>query len=148
MTGSGRRDGGRKVLDIFQYGNVILAHGTSSDNVGCFQRGGGAAAAGNPELSCTARTACGGDCNLAGAGAAVGFETPARFARGGPCQRTPRRPTEAISNQRRGDPAASRMDGNVRALLASSIEPRQGTRRAEKQSVKRFGTGFQSKEEE
>src|SRR6202140_40165 len=139
--------GGKKVLDIFPYGNVILAHGTSSDNVGCVQRGGGAAATGNPELSCTARTARGGDCGLSGAGAAVGFETPARFASGGPCQRAPRRPADAVSNQRRGDPAASRMDGNVRALLASSIKPRQGTRRAEKQSIKRRETGFRSKEE-
>src|SRR6266403_2137909 len=146
----GRRGDGRgrkRVLDIFPYGHVLLAHGTGGDNFGCFQRGGGATAAGNPELSCNARTARGGDCGLSGAGTAVGFETPARFARGGPCQRAARRPADAVSNQRGGDPAASRMDGNVRALLASSIKPRQGTRRAEEQSVKRYGTGFYFKEE-
>src|SRR6267143_485361 len=78
-----RNEGARrrkKVLDIFPYGNVLFAHGTSGDNFGCFQPGGGAAAAGNPELSCTARTARRGDCGLSGAGAAVGFETPTRFA--------------------------------------------------------------------
>src|SRR5882672_9275984 len=91
---------GKKVLDIFPYGNVMSAHGTSSDNLGCVQCGGGATAAGNPELSCTARTACGGDRGFAGAGAAVGFETPARFARSGPRQCAARRPPHAVSNQR------------------------------------------------
>src|SRR6266404_4776766 len=100
---------GKKVLDIFPYGNVMSAHGASSDNLGCVQCGSGAAAAGNPELSCAARTACGGDRGFAGAGAAVGFETPARFARGGTCQRTPRRPPEVLSDQRRSDPPASRV---------------------------------------
>src|SRR5258708_10594640 len=140
-------EGGKKCLTYAHMGMYCQAHGTSGDNFGCIQRGGGAAAAGNPELSCTARTARGGDCGLSGAGAAVGFETPARFARAGTCQCAPRRPAGALPNQRRGDPAASRMDGNVRALLASSINPRQGTRRAEKQSAKQRWTGFYFKEE-
>src|SRR4030081_1087283 len=59
--------GEKKCLTYSHIGMYCCAHGTSGDNFGCIQRGGGAAAAGNPELSCTARTACGGDCGLSGA---------------------------------------------------------------------------------
>src|SRR6266849_4991137 len=83
-----------KLLDTFPYGNVLLAHGTSNDNLGCVQCRGGAAAARDFELSGAAGAASGENCGLAGAGAALGFEAPARFARGGPCRRTPRRPAD------------------------------------------------------
>jgi len=140
-------EGGKKVLDIFPYGNVLFAHGTSGDNFGCFQRGGGAAAAGNPELSCTARTPVGEIVD------SLGLEQPSvskhlrvllevglvNVRRDGR-RMLYRTNAEAIR-------PASRMDGNVRALLASSIKPRQGTRRAEKQSVKQRRTGFYFKEE-
>src|SRR6266446_2363060 len=132
----------KKLLDTFPYGNVLLMRGTGNDNLGCVQRRGGAAAAGDFELSCAAGAAGGGDCGLAAAGATLGFEAPARLARSGPRRRAPRRPPHAVSNQRRGDPAASRMDGNVRTLLASSVKPRQGTCRAEKPFTKQCGDGF------
>src|SRR5712664_3517240 len=137
----------KKLLDTFPYGNVLLMRGTGNDNLGCVQRRGGAAAAGDFELSCAAGAAGGGDCGLAAAGATLGFKAPARFARGGPCRRTPRRPANVLSNERRCHPAASRVDGNVRALRTSSIEPRQGTCRTQKQSIKRCGTRVQSTEE-
>src|SRR5713101_9936719 len=121
-------------------GMYCCTDGTGSDNVGCVQGGGGAAAARDPELSRSAGAARGGHCGLTGAGAAIRLEALACPTRCwlGPC--TARWPQYALSNQRRGDPAASRVDGNVRALLASSIKPRKGTRRTEKQSVKRGGT--------
>src|SRR6267143_4467153 len=87
--------GEKKCLTYSHMGMYCYAHGTSGDNFGCFQCGGGAAAAGNPELSCATRTACGRDCGLSGAATAVGFETPARFARGRPCQCAPRRAPDA-----------------------------------------------------
>src|SRR5882724_1391745 len=68
----------KKVLDIFPYENVLSGHGTSGDNFGCVQCGGGAAAAGHPELPCAAGAACGGDCGFDGAGAAFGLQAPTR----------------------------------------------------------------------
>src|SRR6266702_948240 len=77
--GRGRRR--KKRLDICPYGNVLLEHGTSGDNFGCVQCGGGAAAAGDSELSGAAGATGGGDCRLPGDGAAVGLEASARFWR-------------------------------------------------------------------
>src|SRR5260370_22984577 len=136
-----------KKLDIFPYGNVMLRHGTSGDNFGCVQRGGGAAQAADSQLSGPAGAARRGDCGLAGDGAAVGVEASAGVCGSGARQRAAGRAAYALSNQRRGDPSTSRVDGNVRALLASSIKPHKGARRKERQSVKRFRARFYSTEE-
>src|SRR5258708_12796748 len=78
----GRRGDGRgrkRVLDIFPYGHVLLAHGTGGDNLGCFQRGGGATAPGNPELSCNARPPRGGNCVPPGPRPPFRFKPPLPF---------------------------------------------------------------------
>src|SRR6266699_864898 len=109
--GRGRRR--KKRLDICPYGNVLLEHGTSGDNFGCVQCGGGAAAAGDSELSGAAGATGGGDCRLPGDGAAVGLEASAGVAGGGARQRAAGRAADALSNERGGDPSASRVDRNI-----------------------------------
>src|SRR5467141_3696975 len=103
----------KKVLDIFLYGNVTLAHGTSGNDFGCFQRGGGATAARDSELSGAAGAAGRGNRRFAGDGAALGVEAPSRFAPSWPGGCAPGWPPDALPDQRRGDPAPSRVDGNI-----------------------------------
>src|SRR5690348_18504883 len=73
-AGKGCKKRMKFLLDIFPYRNVLLTHGESSDNVGCLQCRGRAAAAGNFELSGTAGAAGRRDCRGDGTGAAVGVE--------------------------------------------------------------------------
>src|SRR5258708_32230538 len=115
----------KKPLDICLYGNVSLVHGTCSYNVGCFQRRRRALPAGDIELPRVRGAPGGRHCGNPGPGAAIRVKTPPRSTRRRPGSRAPRRPTKAVSNQRRGDPASARMDQHVRALLATAVESSQ-----------------------
>src|SRR5260370_8362558 len=97
----------KKVLDIFLYGNVLWAHGTSSNYFGCVQRGGGAAQAADSQLSGPAGAARRGDCGLAGDGPALGVEASAGVAGSGARQLAARRAPYPPTNQPRETPSTS-----------------------------------------
>src|SRR5260370_362577 len=102
--------------EYFDLVNVQDAHDRRKcrdEKFGCVQCGGRAPAAGDSELSRAAGAAGGGDRRFAGDGAAVGFKASAGVAGGGARQRAARRAAHALSDQRGGHPAASRVDGNI-----------------------------------
>jgi len=89
----------------------MSAHGTSSDNLGCVQCGGGARRRAILNYLALQERPVGRSW-IRWAGAAVGFETPARFARSGPrqCARDGRHMLYRTNAERSGP---SRVDGNV-----------------------------------
>src|SRR5690348_10464280 len=111
-------------------------HGKGSDNVGCVQCSGRAAAERNSQLSGTAGAAGWGDRGRAGNGAALRFETSARPKGCWAGTRPPGRPANVLPDECGSDPAVARVDGNVRTAVASPIESDQGARRREKRRCK------------
>src|SRR6266550_4849992 len=101
----------------------MSVHGTRSYHIGRLQRGRRAPSAGNIELSrgkgASGRRYCGNPAP----GAAIRVKAPSRSTKRGPGARAPQWPAEAVSNQRGGDPAFARVEQDVRALLATSVEP-------------------------
>src|SRR5947207_2023289 len=81
--------------------------------IGCLQRGRRATQAGNPKLSRAPRARGRGHCDNPGPGAALRFETPARSAGCWPSPRTPQRPPDSLSNQRRRHPATPSVDQHL-----------------------------------
>jgi alanine racemase len=106
-------------------------HASRRHHFGCLQRRRRAASPGNTELSRAARARCRGYCGDPSPGAALRLQAPARASRRRLGPRAARRPQDAVSNQRQGHPAAPRVGGHLRALLAASDESREGTRRGE-----------------
>jgi hypothetical protein len=117
---------GKKVLDICLYRNVLSAHGTSSYNVGRFQRGGRASPARDSKLPCDRRTTRGRHRAHPATRATVGIQASAGVAGRGARPSAARRTAYALSNQRRGNPTGLRLDENLRTLLVAPIESRQG----------------------
>src|SRR3984885_8648334 len=99
------------------------------DHIRSLQPRGRASTAGNPKLSRAEGTAGGRHCEVLEAGAAFSLETSASSQGCGIGACAPGRTKNAVSNQRRGDPAAARMDQYIRTLLDSAVESHKGTSR-------------------
>ena len=110
---------------------IYLEHGKGGDNIGRVQCSGGTPAAGHPELFGFAGKVGQRDCGRNGDGAAVGFEAPEGlegcWLGGGPEGGS----ANALQGECDGDPAAARMDQQVRTAMEASTAANQGTGRGQ-----------------
>src|SRR5581483_9688576 len=117
------------VLDIFLYGNVLSPHASRLHYLRRLQRRRRTAPPRNPQLPCPPGAPRRRNRGVPRSRATFRFQTSARLKGSRPGPRPPGRQTNALPNQRGRHPPTARMDGNIRPLLASPVEPRQGARR-------------------